>query len=346
MSKTYDVSFIIPVYNVEKYIESCLDSILEQEDVSKEIIVVDDGSTDKSLDILKKYKEKCDDIVLVCQENQGASVARNKGIELAKGTWISFVDSDDYLETNCIKYILENVSEDYDVVFADYVNYTQTKVHRHSYGESELNFETEDFENFQRATLNKNYIPKDLQLITPWSKLYRRSFLQENNIRYTPGVRKSQDLLFNFEVYHFAQKGKYVPVLMYYYRYNRESLCNKYLVGVLNDYLKQQERIKSLLELYGNYESMKLDYYFRCAVNYMFSLRLDFAHTDNPKKYEVRRQEFEESLKVAEVWEAICGVNEAEFSFKEKVLLNSVRNKNFWLISALNWGYNIIEKYL
>lgn len=344
MKKAYDISFIIPVYNVEKYIRSCLDSILSQAGILKEVIVVDDGSKDGSLEILEEYSQKYENVVLVAQEHEGASVARNKGIELAQGNWICFIDSDDYIEENCMTNILKNITEEYDVIIADYVNYTQSKSYKHSYNQSMVEFKEQDFELFQKATLNKNYIPKDLQLITPWAKLYRTEFLKQNDVRFTPGVRKSQDLLFNFEVYHYAKKGKYVPELMYYYRYNRESLCNKYLSEVLNDYRKQQGKIKSLLRSYEKYESMKEHYYFRTAVNYMFSLRLDYAHRDNPKKYAERKNEFLESLKIEEIKESIYNVKTSEFSLKEKVLLYSVRSKQFWFIDLLNWGYSILEK--
>lgn len=105
----YKFSVVIPVYNVENYLEECLDSILNQGlDYSEyEIICVNDGSTDSSLDILKKYKEKYENIKIVCQENSGLSQTRNTGINNAEGEYLLFIDSDDKLEENSLSYIYE-----------------------------------------------------------------------------------------------------------------------------------------------------------------------------------------------------------------------------------------------
>lgn len=339
-----DISFVIPVYNVEEFLEECLDSVIRQNGIKKEIIVVDDGSDDRSLEILTKYKKQNHNMILLQQNHQGASTARNKGIDAATGRWICFIDSDDYLEPDCMKNILKDASEDSDVIFADYVRIGFGKRQEFSYREENVEMMQQDFKLYQKAALNKNYNPPNLQIITPWAKLYRTDFLKKNQIRFTPGVRKSQDLLFNFEVYQVAERGKYIHSLMYYYRYNAESLCNKYLSGVLDDYLMQSRKIEALLKTYGKYDELRQDYYFRCAVNYMFSLRLDYVHRDNKKKYKKRKWEFEESLEIEDVKRAIYAVDKNEFSLMERILLESVRKKKFCLINFLYLGYGMIEK--
>lgn len=340
----YIVSFIIPMYNVEKYIATCLDSILQQTGIHKEIIVIDDGSSDNSLKILKEYQKRNENIILYEQNHQGASVARNAGIDVAKGDWICFVDSDDYLEKNCMEEIYKQISDDLDVIFTDYAKTGRNRETKFTYHNTSLDMTLTDFELFQKAMLNKNHNPENLQIVTPWAKLYRTDFLRENHLKFTPGVRKSQDLLFNFEVYQFAKKGKYIPVLMYYYRFNAESLCNKHLPGVLTDYLKQSGKLKDLLKKYDKFGQMEQDYYFRCAVNFMFSLRLDYVHPDNKKKYRERKKGFENALEIEDVKEAINNVDEKEFSYTERVLFKAVRNKHFGIIQLLNLGYRMIEK--
>ena len=89
------ISVIVPVYNVEKYLSECLDSVLSQDEKDIEVICVNDGSTDKSLEILKEYKEKDDRIIIVTQDNKGLAEARNSGLNVAKGEYIFFLDSDD-----------------------------------------------------------------------------------------------------------------------------------------------------------------------------------------------------------------------------------------------------------
>lgn len=340
-----DVSFIIPAYNAEQYIEECLESICLQDGIEKEIIVIDDGSKDNTLNILDECQKKYDNIQVVKQEHRGASVARNTGIELAKGRWICFVDSDDYLAGDCIRDIIKQCTGNEDVIFAEYSKVKDGEVSSYIYSEQNEEFEEKNFEVFQRATLNKNYNPLNLQVVTPWTKLYKGDFLKESNVRFTPGVRKSQDLLFNFEVYQKAVKGKYIHKQMYAYRYNKESLCNKYLPGVIEDYLKQAEKIKGLLNSYGKFDAMKSDFYFRCGVNFMFSIRLDYAHADNSKTYKERKSDFLEALEYKEIKKALLELNTNELTLIEKILWHCVKRKNFRLICFLNRAYGLIEKW-
>lgn len=114
------VSFIIPVYNVEKYVAQCIESLCEQKEKNIEIILIDDGSTDSSLKICKEYKERDDRIKVIYQVNQGACVARNKGLVEAKGDWICFVDGDDWVEKNICSDISPYMDQDYDIIFFSY----------------------------------------------------------------------------------------------------------------------------------------------------------------------------------------------------------------------------------
>lgn len=346
VSNGCDISFVIPTYNAEKYIEPCLDSITCQADVAKEIIVIDDGSTDRTAELVEKYKMKYKDITFYKREHNGVSAARNLGIEKANGTWICFVDSDDYLEKNSIALILNNIPEDMDVLYADYAKIKQGKQKLIHYSDITVDFDQADFELFQRATLNKNYNPDNLHIVVPWAKLYRTEFLKKNQIRYTVGVRKSQDLLFNFEVYHYARKGRYVPYLMYFYRYNADSVCKKYMPGILEDYLRQIRKINGLLMSYGRYELLENDFHYRCAVAFMVSLRLDYVHRDNDKKYRQRKQEFEDALDIEVINKAVYSVDESNFSFVERILLKNVKKKRFRIIQFLNGGYSFIEKLM
>ena len=111
------VSVIVPVYNNEEYLDKCLSSLTEQSLDDIEIICVNDGSSDSSLDILNRYEQKDNRIVVLSQENQGAGASRNNGIDIANGEYISFVDADDWLEENALKKLYENaVRNNSDVV--------------------------------------------------------------------------------------------------------------------------------------------------------------------------------------------------------------------------------------
>ena len=118
------ISVIIPVYNTEKFLEKCLNSVLNQTLKEIEIIVVNDGSRDNSLEIIKKFKKEDNRIVLLNEQNGGSSFARNKGLETAKGKYFYFIDSDDYLEENTMFEELYNKCENdnLDIVVFDYYN--------------------------------------------------------------------------------------------------------------------------------------------------------------------------------------------------------------------------------
>ncbi|MEI3161840.1 MAG: glycosyltransferase [Lachnospirales bacterium] len=102
------ISIIVPVYNAEKYICQCMDSLVNQTLESIEIIAIDDGSTDNSLNILEKYKNNDSRVKIICQKNSGASVARNKGLEMAQGDYIFFLDADDYIDNSAFSAMYEN----------------------------------------------------------------------------------------------------------------------------------------------------------------------------------------------------------------------------------------------
>ena len=111
------VSVIVPVYNLESYIERCLDSLLMQDYDDLEIILVNDGSTDKSLEIIEKYAQQSESIIVINQKNSGVSSARNAGIEKATGFFIAFVDGDDYIDSNYYELLLKKITSDnYDFV--------------------------------------------------------------------------------------------------------------------------------------------------------------------------------------------------------------------------------------
>ena len=109
------ISVVVAIYNVEKYLEKCIQSIIFQTYKNIEIILVNDGSTDNSLNICKKYKSEDSRIIIINQENQGVSVARNNGIDRASGEYILFVDGDDYLRTDIIEKLLNN-ADDNDII--------------------------------------------------------------------------------------------------------------------------------------------------------------------------------------------------------------------------------------
>lgn len=209
------LSFVLPVYKVEKYLHQCLDSILLQATPECEVVLVDDGSPDRSGAICDEYAARYPNVKVTHIPNGGNSAARNLGVDLAEGKYICFVDSDDYIDADAVPKMLEWIDrEDADVcflqatkVFPDgtLVPLGEGMTHEGLYGKSR-----EEALAFM-ATCSK--YPGG-----PWAKLIRRKLLTENNIRFPSDRRLCEDLFYTLDIYLAAEKFDALDFPYYYYR--------------------------------------------------------------------------------------------------------------------------------
>ena len=219
--KKIQISIIIPVYNVEKYLRECLNSILNQTFQDFEIICVDDGSTDKSLEILQEYKKKDDRFVILQQRHSGAGSARNNGIRLAEGKYIQFLDADDYFEPDLLEEMY-NHAERFD---ADLTVCSSRKV------DDEGNITETGSPNFpiniDKIPMEKVFNREDFKddifsLFTPivWNKLIKKSFLEENHLEFPP-LTIYEDIAFMHSLVLCANKIVAFNKELINYRFNR-----------------------------------------------------------------------------------------------------------------------------
>ena len=216
-----DLSIIVPVYNVEKYIRACIESIFKQglDDDSFEVIIVNDGTKDRSMEMIADIISQHKNITVINQDNQGLSVARNNGIAAAKGKYILMPDTDDLLIGNSLPKLLETaIKTQADIIVADFLNLTD-----------------EDINNIKKSPLQKKeFVYKEktneelfLQDLNPyqcyvWRTLFRREFLLKENIRFVPGIY-IQDVPFTHECYLKADKCIRTTWLLNIYRRGHES---------------------------------------------------------------------------------------------------------------------------
>lgn len=222
------VSVIVPVYNVEKYLSQCLDSIIHQTYKNLEIILVNDGSTDGSGKICDDYAAKDGRIKVIHQENGGLSDARNKGLDLMTGQFVTFVDSDDYLENNCIHTLYTYACTcKTDISIGKFVefeeNTSQFLFHNHLNNGNKIEFLTGD------QCLERHHKYFLSIFVTAWAKLYRTSLFNDSNpckkIRYPLGVLH-EDQYTTHKLFFKSNKIVFVNDYLYVYRVRKNSITN------------------------------------------------------------------------------------------------------------------------
>lgn len=202
------VTVIIPVYNSEKYIGRCLDSVLNQTYKDFEILIVNDGSKDNSQKIIDSYKEKYFDIIVsIEQKNKGVAITRNESIKKANGKYIMFIDNDDYLDSDYIETFVKNIeTDDYDIVLGGYRRPTETgKIIK------KLQLQNEEWSKFM--------------ITAPWAKIYKKQYLIENNITFL-NTNIGEDVYFNLKAMLISNKIKIIDYIGYNWFYNTKSVSN------------------------------------------------------------------------------------------------------------------------
>lgn len=254
------VSVIIPVYNVEKYLEECLESVVNQTLLEIEIICVNDGSIDNSLSIIQEFAAKDSRVVIIDKKNGGYASAINTGLDIAKGEFIQIVESDDY----CASCMLEEAYNKIKNSIADFVTFDfyflkNNKIKRNSY----LNKKDSDIECFSLKTL-PYIIAKQAY---PWKSLYRASFLKENNIKMLQDGRGAyEDQPWNATTLALANKILYVNKPLYYYRLDANGSSTNNGSRKMIDYIYRKSQTKAILERNNLYTHDIKEYFADSAV--------------------------------------------------------------------------------
>lgn len=323
------VSVIIPVYNVEKYIEQCVESVLNQTLKEIEIIIVNDGTQDNSIQKIEKYmKDKR--IILINKENGGISSARNTGLKIAKGEYVSFIDSDDFIEPHMIEE-LYNESSGMDIVFSNFVRI-----------DDEKNIEIDE-QSFKNLSVNEGIYFYNIKYGYVWNRIYNRNFLLKSNIKFIEGMLL-EDLLFSLEVLSLAKKVKYINKNHYFYRIKRKGSIvdnlgrNKELEEKVNKKL-----VKEIEKFEENFEGRN---FIKLRI---FLTKLDFyIRNKNMKKEQIKFKKikmiegiieklWEESFSDEENW---ILKNDMVSILKGKVFLDiNLLKKFYWKNKLINKKY-------
>ena len=201
------LSIIIPIYNGEKYLEACLENITNEIDSNVEVLLIDDGSNDKTYKICEKYK--CENIRVFRNKNHGVSYSRNFGIKNANGNFLMFVDADDLLKKGWYSIVKKCIYDDVDICYIS----------------SKINKE------FTRKEVLENIIGisnSSINFSSVWSKIFKRNFILDNNIMFSENIINGEDLLFNLETFELAKTYKVYNTGFYRYRLNYNSATHSF----------------------------------------------------------------------------------------------------------------------
>ena len=212
------ISVVIPIYNVEKYIEKTVESVINQDYTNIEIILIDDGSPDNSGYIIDELSKKDSRIICIHKENGGVSSARNAGIEVAKGKYVTFIDGDDWVEANYVSYLVSLV-----------------KKHKCDIGMNKNNYSI-----INTKSSDKDFVITDLKAIewiylgdifvAVWNKIYSMSVLNDNHIRFNESIWYGEGMLFNIDYLQVVDKVAVGETCVYHQVSNPESAMRKFNV--------------------------------------------------------------------------------------------------------------------
>ena len=224
------ISIIIPVYNIEKYIEKAILSVVNQTYPDFELLLVNDGSTDSSYEICKKWEKKDSRIQVINKENGGVSSARNLGMELAKGDYLFFLDGDDWIREDCLEKLMFHMTPETDLVISDYQEVDDEGYH------STLNLQHKHFEgSLSKLDAIKDVYESQIYPKVIWGKLYRKELWE--NIRFNH-MAYSEDTYAMFQVLELSEKIYSIDEPLYFYLQRGGSASHQLKLREYENYLE------------------------------------------------------------------------------------------------------------
>lgn len=350
MSREPFISIIVPIYKIpEDYLKRCIDSILKQDFTDIELILVDDESPDNSGIICDEYSKKDARIKVIHQKNSGVSVARNSGIDIANGVWISFVDADDWLEKNYVSKFNEIASNnDSDIIMCDcYVNYSSREVKNKFFRDDEIKAVGEEKDRFLLQYLCNKIYKDDLSnadIGSPWAKIYKREFLISNNLRFDSRLIRMQDNVFNLYAFQLANSLYYKEDYLYHYRKSEFSGFNRYTPNIVNYYELVFNELNKFINEYKKSDNFYISRNIKIVKSIYVYCKMYYFHKDNIKSNREIRKEIIELLSDDLYKYAIDNVKFKYLSLLEKVFVICLKFKMIGMLKTLLTIKNLIYK--
>lgn len=315
-------SIIVPVYNVEKYIAECFNSILNQTLQDFEVICINDGSSDNSLEILNSFAKNDKRFIVISQENQGQGVARNNALKIANGEYIVFVDPDDWIEKN----MLEEIYKTFKTTNTNVIEFNYQKYNESSKNDKAISLAKHIKKIYgYKLKSNSSYNIKNLKKLLlykirlyPWVRAYSNSFIKNTGAVFSP-TKRGEDQLFAFIVLFNAEKIQYLDKILYTYRIRKGSAVNS-ISNICFGVFKNCELLKDYMinhNLYNQYKESFIQYKIHILSHYY-----NFIDSKNKEKYISMCKE----ILNKEEFEAMMKATKINYNFLEKIF--SIKNEN------------------
>ena len=317
------VSVIIPVYNVKNYLIRCLESIIRQSYTNLEIICINDGSTDGSERILEEFSKKDDRIKIIHQENKGLSAARNTGLDYVHGEYISFVDSDDYLSTDCYSLCIPLFKNDVDVI------YFSANVVAELGG---VKLKTDDYY-YQVHHENKIKVSPAIlkkENVAAWNKIYKTDIIKKNNLLFPVGLLY-EDAEFYWKYMSFVDCAYFTKMPLYNYIRRPDSIMSKTFAG--SD--RTIDHLKIMDHLFA--------FWFGRSEFYVFVKMIGAALFEEYFWFAYRHCTFEKKNSIIELANSIVNKYNLSALYPNNSLINNIVTKKLYKYHEIN-EYHIAQK--
>lgn len=339
------VSVVVPIYNVEKYISQMIESLLQQTLNEIEIILVDDGSPDKSGEICDQYAKNDKRIKVIHKKNGGVSAARNDGLAIATGEYIIFCDSDDWLPLEALQKLYDAGKEtDADVVIGDVYMFEKNKPRLvHVFGKP---FVTEDRNFIMRiiqADFYRSYCPLPPKggpvfgYGAPWNKIVKTELLKNNKIQFDTRLKGVyDDIIYVAYVLANAKKIAYISTPVYYWRILSTSITHTYKSNAFDINNAIFNSWKEFISRYDSQGMFIKPFYASIIRRFVDIIPIYFLSLKNPKKFSVRMKEMKMLILEPLYQEAIHGVEPSKLTFFQRQI---------WILMKIKFSYGICAIY-
>lgn len=340
------VSVIVPVYNAEKYLPQCLDSLLKQTYTNIEVILIDDGSTDKSLAICQSYANKDNRIMIHSIENSGVSTARNLGIDCATGEYITFVDSDDWAEPNMLECVVNNIEQTESdlVIWSYFKNYYNNEIKLSLLPGGDQVFE-EDKDILYLKTIYGRYsegeVTEGVSVGTTWCKLYRTDFIKERGLKFNPSLTRAQDTIFSIYAFSYAKRISYFDENLYHYRISNSSTTSgtRFISDTHSPFDLLLDEYRDFMIKNSDSKKLEVSFNARTIQVLLWHIEHYYFHERYPKGLLNKRREIVSLIQSEPYKNALLNVDKRLLPRKEKVMSLLFKRKfifTFYLVYSIH----------